>query len=269
MTRPSFASRRHASGGRRPVAATLAAALALAAPVGCTYHRSHGWKFASWDVRNSMSLKRDKKAAPEVPVRLVSAWTEATHHRAGEKPTRGFGGRLAFFTNASENPVRVDGQLVVYAFDETSRADYETQPTRRYVFPADQFAVYESEGPLGPSYSVWLPWDAIGGPEQKISLIAKFEPTKGAPVVGEQTRHYLAGPPNPQRPPGAAPTQYAGAGAEVRSVSYETPATIDPLQTTTIGLPKHLSPEPDAQSRRAQAALRAAQLPPTRPVAAA
>src|SRR6185436_10868974 len=91
--------------------------------------------------------------------------------------------------------IRVDGQLVVYAFDETTRDPYRTEPTRRYIFPAEAFAVRESDGELGTSYSVWLPWDEAGGTERKISLIARFEPKDGPVIAGEQTNHYLAGAP--------------------------------------------------------------------------
>ena len=92
-----------------------------------------------------------------------------------------------------DDPVRVEGQLVVYAFDETDRAPHETQPTRRYIFPKDEFARHESDSKLGASYSVWLPWDEAGGPSKKISLIARFEPEGGPIVLGEQTRHMLPG----------------------------------------------------------------------------
>jgi len=89
--------------------------------------------------------------------------------------------------------VRVDGQLVVYAYDDDGRAAHETQPTRRYIFPREQFTRHESESKLGPSYSFWLPWDAIGGQQKNIGLIARFEPHKGPLIVGEQTRHLLPG----------------------------------------------------------------------------
>jgi hypothetical protein len=162
--------------------------------------------------------------------------------------------------------VRVDGQLVVYAFDETNRKDYETQPTRRYIFPADQFQVYESNNQLGPSYSIWLPWDEAGGPQRKISLIAKFEPKDGAPVVTEQTNHFLAGPSDPLAPPNSQPQLASSAApAGVQNVSYQTPVAAaaaatssrensilvnpDPLQTTSVHLPKRLSALPGAALR--------------------
>ena len=166
----------------------------LVTSLGCTWGDSPGWKFVkSWDVRQAVDWKSNKPAPPQLPARLVCTWTDTVLNQAGQKSQRGFGGRIMFFGRKSEAPVRVDGQLVVYAFDETDRKAYETEPTRRYVFPREQFARHESPSKLGPSYSVWLPWDAADGAQKNISLIARFEPHGGPLIVGEQTRHLLPG----------------------------------------------------------------------------
>jgi hypothetical protein len=254
--------------------------LVISSCAGCSLGKGEKWNFASWDVRRAVGLGGEEKPDPEIPVRLVTTWTEAVHHRTGQKPQRGFGGRLAFFKNGSDDPVRVDGQLVVYAYDETGRQAYETEPTRRYIFPSEQFAVYESDSKLGPSYSIWLPWDDLGGPERKVSLIAKFEPRGGPPVLGEQTKHYLAGPPESILPPGqnqqmaqapeASPVQpasYQGpTGAAVAGVAQESSANVETrgLDTATIALPKKLAAAPGASLRRQASAV--GQIYPALPV---
>lgn len=168
--------------------------LLLGAAAGCSMGKGDGWRFSkSLDIRRAVGLKKDELAPPQVPTRLVSTWTETTLHRKGEQSQRGFGGRLLFFNPESEEPVRVEGQLVVYAYDDTGRATHETHPTRRFVFPAEQFVQHESDTSVGASYSVWLPWDKVGGEQKNISLIARFEPKAGPLVVGEQTRHLLPG----------------------------------------------------------------------------
>jgi len=137
--------------------------------------------------------KADEPTPPEIPVRMVSSWTDTVLNKTDRKPQRGFGGRLTFFGQDHETPVRIDGQLVVYAFEETEGQPRSTQPTRRFIFPREQFVRHESESTLGPSYSVWLPWDEVGGERKNISLIARFEPAGGPLIMGEQTRHLLPG----------------------------------------------------------------------------
>jgi hypothetical protein len=203
-------------------------------------------------------MKSSKPPLPEVPVRLVSTWTETSLQRPGKPSQRGFGGRLVFFKRDCDDPVRVDGQLVIYAFDESDREPHETHPTRKYVFPAAEFARHESESKLGPSYSVWLPWDEVGGNNKQISLIARFEPEGGAFVMGEQTKHLL---PGLSRHTGEHLVNQAGVGEvdiaqhtekpvvtnAVQQLSAEmpvaqaqtSPAKTDPaISTTTIALPK-------------------------------
>lgn len=166
---------------------------AIGLSTGCM-SSGDSWRFAKkLDVRPSLGLAKDKPQPPQMPNRLVSTWEDTTLTQAGKKPQRGFGGRILFFNDESQDPVRVEGQLVVYAYDENGREPHETHPTRRYVFPTEQFVKHESQCQLGPSYSVWLPWDETSGEQKNISLIARFEPKGGPLIVGDQTRHLLPG----------------------------------------------------------------------------
>ena len=233
------------------LSATGAVAIALFAAGGCKSGKGDGWKFASLDPLHVFHKKSDKPE-PQVPTRMVTTWTDTILTKPGQPPQRGFGGRLVFQGPAKDDPVAVEGQLVVYAFDETDRPSYETRPTRRFIFPADQFRLYESASQLGPSYSVWLPWDDVGGPQKKISLIARFEPKGGSMIVGEQTRHFLPGPgtaqPNPiveQIPPRGDGVEQAGYQALLvgSAAAKPLPAFGEPasrMQTTTIALPKRM-----------------------------
>nr|MBA3480181.1 hypothetical protein [Pirellulales bacterium] len=210
-----------------------------------------------WDVRRAVGLKKDdEKPEPQVPSRFVATWTETVLNTAGQKPLRGFGGRIAFFKQASEDPIRIDGQLVVYAFDETSRPSHETHPTRKYIFPADEVVRHESDSKVGTSYSFWLPWDEVGGSQRNISLIARFEPKGGPIVIGEQTKHFLPGASPDVAPAGQLATERSQVVDAVRLAAYSeqaaasVPDLADPpsgglagkpaMSTATIALPPRL-----------------------------
>jgi hypothetical protein len=161
--------------------------------VGCRGPWSKDWKFSDMFDLDKATPWGDDGPEEGTPVRLVGTWTDTVLHQSGKAPQRGFGGRLIFYGEDSNDPILVDGQLVVYAFDETNREPTDNKPTRRYVFPPDQVARRMSQSELGPSYSFWLPWDEAGGPQTEVSLIARFQPKDGAVVIGEQTRHLLPG----------------------------------------------------------------------------
>jgi hypothetical protein len=239
--------------GLRPTPFAAAWMTIVVAALSCTGCKSgDGFKFAELNPKRVFS-RTEEKPEPQIPARLITSWSNTVLTRPGQPAKRGFGGRLIFQGPASEEPIRVDGQLVVYAYDDTDRPAYETQPSRRYIFPADQLVHYESDSKLGPSYSVWLPWDEVGGPEKKISLIARFEPKGGPVVVGEQTKHFLPGPVAPVATSPGQPTpvprtnnvQLASFEASPISnaVALQTPNSgqVEALQTTTIRLPRGLS----------------------------
>lgn len=153
-----------------------------------------------FSLDNTWPFRDKDKPQQGIPVRMVGAWTDTVMTQGAQKPQRGFGGRLMFYDKEGKKPILVDGQLVVYAFDEAGRDPTNNKPTRRYVFPADQMPIHMSKSELGTSYSFWLPWDEAGGPKTEVSLICRFEPKGGAVVTGEQTKHLLQGP---ELPPGA------------------------------------------------------------------
>ncbi len=139
------------------------------------------------------------------PVRVVAVWTDTVMSRAGALPTRGFGGRLMFFADKQDKPIKVQGTLVVYAFDESRGDNQKHVPDRRYVFRAEELDNHYSKSKLGHSYSVWLPWDTVGGPQREITLLVRFVGTSGGVLVGEPSTHLLPGPETPvsTRPPRA------------------------------------------------------------------
>ena len=165
-----------------------AALVALVAVAGCSVPKARDFK-----PSKLFSLGDEDEPEEGIPVRMAGTWTDTVLSQPGQNPQRGFGGRLMFYERNQEKPILVDGQLVVYAFDETGREITDNRPTRRYVFPPDQMPLHMSKSELGASYSFWLPWDEAGGPQTEVSLICRFEPKGGAVVTSEQTRHRLPG----------------------------------------------------------------------------
>jgi hypothetical protein len=186
----------------------------------------------------------------EAPNSLAAIWSNAMLEEPNKRPTRGFGARLMFY-GKDNHPVRVSGTLVVYAFDDQHNENLN-KPDRKYIFTPDQLAEHYSKSKLGPSYSVFVPWDEAGGPLQQVSLIVRFNPVAGSSVLGNQTRLVLPGPAKPDSPEQPDGVQRADNPSEVVSpvrpiAHYEPPAAhpIPPprdgpmrrMSTTTITLP--------------------------------
>ncbi|MDD4266774.1 MAG: hypothetical protein PHO07_09780 [Pirellulales bacterium] len=184
----------------------------------------------------------DDGNTPRVPVKVATVWVDTVRFTQGAAPARGFGGRLVFYDNKHEDPVKVDGDLVIYAFDEDNRQPGDPRPDRKYVFTAEQLPIHYSQSKLGHSYSFFLPWDEPGGPRKEISLIARFRPKGGPIVISEQTKQILPGQPEPQESAGGRQTGDRTRDDQVMPTSHQSAlagqsAPRSRMQTATIQMP--------------------------------
>jgi len=163
--------------------------LAAACSSGCKTIAVPSWT-KSWFP--AAEPKIDESKYPR-PVRLAVVWSPAMLNTPGKKPTRGFGGRIYFY-DAANKTVAVEGQLVVYGYDDSQHRAEGKTPDRKYAFTPEQFTEHFSETELGASYSVWIPWDEVGGQQVEVSLVPIFTATSGQLVVGQSSKNLLPGP---------------------------------------------------------------------------
>ncbi|TWT82034.1 hypothetical protein CA13_34890 [Planctomycetes bacterium CA13] len=135
----------------------------------------------------------NKEEEAVVPTRMMVIWTDTVLHQPQKPGVRGFGGRIYFYNENDPDPVKVDGGLAVYAFDADDLNPTTAKPERKFVFTADQFAEYMSRTSMGVSYSVWCPWDEVGGYNEQLSLIVRFEGRGGGVVISDPTIKLLPG----------------------------------------------------------------------------
>jgi hypothetical protein len=150
-----------------------------------------GCQFAPKKLPDSWKWGADDK--PALPDRILAVWTDTVLHQPNQPGVRGFGGRVFFYLKDQTDPIEVDGKLAVYVFDAEDADPMNQKPLRKYVFTADQFASHMSKTSIGPSYSVWLPWGEVGGPQMKLSIIARFEGVDGGTTISDPTIKLLPG----------------------------------------------------------------------------
>jgi hypothetical protein len=167
---------------------------------------------SQFDMKRRIPWRADTEDDPRQAAKILATWTDAVSHKQGQPPQRGFGGRLMFFEANSDKPVKFEGDLVVYAFDEEGRKPTNNKPDRKYVFPAATLDRHYSESKIGHSYSVWLPWGEVGGPQKEIGLVARLVPKVGATVVSPQSMIVLPGKKSP------TPDQYTAPANQYREI---------------------------------------------------
>ncbi|MDP1563264.1 MAG: hypothetical protein Q8M16_17930 [Pirellulaceae bacterium] len=173
---------------------------------------------------------------PQLPTRILTIWTDAVHHQAGEKAKRGFGGRVVFYATG-EQPIQVDGTLTIYVFADEAGQE-SPSPERKYVFGAAELKQHYSKCSLGDSYSVWLPWDVVGGTSRQLTLIARFDSTDGGTVMSDPAKKMLPG--LSKRPD--AETGDATAAAEISNRTEDGASTqLRPLRQASKSIAKPVS----------------------------
>jgi hypothetical protein len=219
----------------------LLAGLLLAAGIVPTAY-GDGW--APWPF--------NKEEKPGKPTKIVPLWNDTVLTQTGRPQTRGFGGRIMFYEGQKEEPIKVEGTLVIYAFDETDRDANNSKPDRKYVFTPAQLPQHYSKTKVGHSYSVWLPWDEVGGLQKEITLIVRMQSKEGDVAVSDASRQLLPGrivAPPPARSPVANVGMLPATGNDgAQPVAYQAPVDAGTgvitaawqqrhMTTTTIPLP--------------------------------
>jgi len=119
----------------------------------------------------------EEKPEFTTPSSMVAIWKPSTFEKPGTTSIRGFGGRF-YFHNAHNEPVKVDGLLTIYGYDDAN-GDTSGKADRKFVFESSTFQQHYSASGIGDSYSFWVPWDDVGGFEKTITLIPVFKSANG------------------------------------------------------------------------------------------
>lgn len=222
-------------------AITLLALLTTTMSLGCASLTSKS---------DASSKKKDKswfsfsKKEYQIPQSINVTWVHDVYTVPGKVPTRGFGGRFYFYNEKSQ-AIPVDGELMVYGFDDTyGTSDFSNlnSAAKRFKFTAEQLTNHFDEGQLGASYSVWIPWDAAPGDQKKIMLIPTFVAKDGRLVRGSAATLLLPGrTPETVEPKTTTILQVSGSGNQNASPAVATTMT-GPVPThpgiTTINMPR-------------------------------
>ena len=163
----------------------------LTVSAGCSSLKTDG------SVWNPLKPRSDRKvnSVTAKPVRMAVVWKDSVYEQPGAASIKGFGGRF-FIYDAQSNPIQTDGELVVYGYDESNplHADgSHAGADKKFVFPSETFQRHFSDSDLGASYSVWIPWEKVGGIRKSITLIPIFKTTSGNVLECGQSMIVLPG----------------------------------------------------------------------------
>ena len=91
--------------------------------------------------------------------RVVAIWESSTGTDVDARNCRGFAGQILFFGPECQTGVRVRGVVNIYEFDHYDQeSENNPEPLHTFSFVSDAWEVHRTEGSLGHSYSVFIPY---------------------------------------------------------------------------------------------------------------
>ncbi|MEZ6062079.1 MAG: hypothetical protein R3C19_17195 [Planctomycetaceae bacterium] len=179
--------------------------------------------------------------------RILCLWEAAEGVGLDGNPSRGFAGQILFFSYGDPSPVPVKGTVNIYEYDNFNPDDLNPVPVHKFTFDSGGWNAHVTNGTLGYSYNVFLPYVVPNPGRADCGLKVEFVPENGRTVSSPYTAIPLSGRlnrhaaetaisrdvvRNEQTKPATPPAATAAA------VTSTTAASEDKLESLTIELPK-------------------------------
>jgi len=104
-------------------------------------------------VRTFSALTRPKPVS-----RILCLWEAAEGQGIDGQPSRGFAGQILFFTHGEESPIQVGGEVQIYEYADFDVNEDDPEPLHRFRFENGAWDRHMTDGTLGISYNVFIPY---------------------------------------------------------------------------------------------------------------
>ena len=115
--------------------------------------------------------------------RILCLWEPAQGQGLDEKPSRGFAGQLLFFEQGKPSPSPVKGIVKIHEYDNYDPDNFDQKPVHTFTFDSGAWNAHMTEGTLGHSYNVFIPYVNRHNQPAQCALQIEFIPENGRPVL--------------------------------------------------------------------------------------
>ncbi|MCA9080775.1 MAG: hypothetical protein KDA58_09465 [Planctomycetaceae bacterium] len=120
-----------------------------------------------------------KESANHPVVEVICLWEPAEGQGLDGLPSRGFAGQLLFFAHGHDEPVKVDGKVTLYVFDDQGSVEDQSRPLHEFNFEGAVWNTYLRESSMGAAYQLFIPYTRPGTKHAECSLRVKYTPPGG------------------------------------------------------------------------------------------
>ena len=128
-------------------------------------------------------------------VRVLCLWEPSEGRDPKGLPCRGFAGQILFLGNQGGRPVKVNGTVKVYQFDDLGTEEEQAVPVHQFEFDAGAWNRHMKVGSFGAAYHVFIPYMRPGHHEANCAVYLKYTPHEGQPITSDMSHIYVKGRP--------------------------------------------------------------------------
>ena len=140
------------------------------------------------------------KSGPNNPVvRILGLWQPMQGPGLQNETARGIGGQILFFDKNDEAPAQVDGDVMIYVFDDEGSEEEQARPIHQFHFSPGAWNTHLYKGSLGATYDIFVPYTRPGVQEAKCAIRVRYTPKGGIPVYSEMVNVILPGRKKPKQ----------------------------------------------------------------------
>ncbi len=140
------------------------------------------------------SAEKLREATATVPaVEILALWQPAEGHGLNGMPTRGFAGQIMFFTNGNPAPVKVNGDVRIFLFDDFGTPEEQSKPIHQFDYSTDVWNLHLQKSMLGPSYQVFVPYVRKDPHAAKCAISVRLKPAAGPTIYSKLVPIMLPG----------------------------------------------------------------------------
>lgn len=186
--------------------------------------------------------------AADPAVQVLCMWQPAKGHDADGYPCRGFSGQILFLSGRTSTPLRVDGDVRIYLFDDQGTPEEQAKPLRQFDYTNGAWDLQLGMTSLGTTYGVFVPYVRRGVNEAQCSLRVRLKPRNGPVVFSDFSTMPLNATKKVQKGAEAKPMSEE----EVDEIAVEAMTTTLRRTTTITMNPEDKSSGPQVEDSKAK-----------------
>ncbi|MEP3481370.1 MAG: hypothetical protein ABJZ55_19165 [Fuerstiella sp.] len=133
------------------------------------------------------------KSRQKSVAKILCLWEAAEGQGLDEKPSRGFAGQVMFFEYGNPTPVQIAGDVVIYQYKDYDPEAEEHTLLHTFRFDAGAWQAHRTQGTLGDSYNVFLPFTEKHKDRVTCALRVEMTLENGSKISSPYTEVNLAG----------------------------------------------------------------------------